>query len=220
MIKVVEQSEHRIVVRLTGYPIQYVNALRRIAMVEVPTMAIDDVVIYENSSVMHDEILAHRLGLIPLSTPLHRFVMQEECECKSPLGCPKCRVLLYLDVTADERGRTVLSSDLVSEDESVKPISENIPIVTLAKGQSIRLEAYARLGIGKMHAKWQPTTISVVKEVDSSKDDYIMELESVGSLHARDILLEAINILEKKITRIGDSIGGLRAYADAKPSIG
>ncbi|MEM4340301.1 MAG: hypothetical protein QW319_02050, partial [Candidatus Nitrosocaldus sp.] len=71
MIEVIEQSESRIAVRFGGYPIQYVNALRRIAMVEVPIMAIDDVVIYENSSVMHDEILAHRLGLIPLSTPLH-----------------------------------------------------------------------------------------------------------------------------------------------------
>ncbi|MFN4335975.1 MAG: DNA-directed RNA polymerase subunit D [Candidatus Nitrosocaldus sp.] len=220
MIEVIEQSELRIAVRFRGYPIQYVNALRRIAMVEVPIMAIDDVIIYENSSVMHDEILAHRLGLIPLSTPLHRFVRQEECECKSPLGCPRCRVLLYLDVRADEKGRVVTSADIVSEDESVKPISDNIPIVTLVKNQSIRFEAYARLGIGKMHAKWQPTTVSIVREVDSSKDDYILELESVGSLPARDILLEAINILEEKITTLGDSIGGLRAYADAKSSIG
>ncbi len=220
MIEVIEQSESRIAVRFIGYPIQYVNALRRIAMVEVPIMAIDDVIIYENSSVMHDEVLAHRLGLIPLSTPLHRFVRQEECECKSPLGCPRCRVLLYLDVRADEKGRVVTSGDIVSEDESVRPISDNIPIVTLVKNQGVRFEAYARLGIGKMHAKWQPTTVSIVREVDSSKDDYILELESVGSLPARDILLEAINILEEKITTLGDSIGGLKAYADAKSSIG
>ncbi|MCS7141810.1 MAG: DNA-directed RNA polymerase subunit D [Candidatus Nitrosocaldus sp.] len=220
MIEVLEQSDSRIAIRFTGYPIQYVNALRRIAMVEVPIMAIDDVVIYENSSVMHDEILAHRLGLIPLSTPLHRFVRQEECECGSPLGCPKCRVLLYIDVKAEERSRTVLSADMVSEDDSVKPISESIPIVTLATGQSVRLEAYARLGTGKIHAKWQPTTVAVVKEVDGSKDDYILELESVGSLSARDILLEAINILEKKIMSIGEGIGRLREYADAKPNIG
>ena len=63
---------------------QYVNAIRRISINEVPTLAIDDVVILENSSVMHDgKTLAHRLGLIPLRTDLDRFVLPHDCDCKS-----------------------------------------------------------------------------------------------------------------------------------------
>ncbi len=216
-VDIIKSSDSKIVVRFKGYPIQYINALRRIAMVEVPIMAIDDVIIYENSSVMHDEILAHRLGLVPLTTPLNRFNMPNRCECNSKLGCPKCRVILYLDVRAEEKNRTVLSKDLVSDDDSVKPVSDYIPIVILAKGQSIKLEAYARLGIGKMHAKWQPTTIAVAKEVDASKDEYILELESTGSMSAKDILLNALKILEDKIINLGKGIDGLREYA--KPSI-
>ena len=64
---------------------QYINAIRRMAICEVPTLAIDDVVILENSSVMHDEAVAHRLGLIPLRTGLDRFVMPQDCDCKSTL---------------------------------------------------------------------------------------------------------------------------------------
>jgi DNA-directed RNA polymerase subunit D len=216
-VDIIKYSNSRIAVKFTGYPIQYINALRRIAMVEVPIMAIDDVIIYNNSSVMHDEILAHRLGLIPLTTPLNKFNMPDACECKSKLGCPKCRVILYLDVKAEDKNRMVLSKDLVSDDESVKPISDDIPIVILAKGQSIKLEAYARLGIGKMHAKWQPTSIAVVKEVSAERDEYILELESVGSMDAKDILINAVNILEHKIINLGNGIEGLREYA--KPNI-
>ncbi len=64
-VEVIEKSDERIVVRFNNIPRQYVNSLRRLAISEVPTLAIDDVVILENSSVMHDEAVAHRLGLIP-----------------------------------------------------------------------------------------------------------------------------------------------------------
>ncbi|MGI0019037.1 MAG: DNA-directed RNA polymerase subunit D, partial [Nitrososphaera sp.] len=63
-VEVVEKSNERIVVKFNNIPRQYVNALRRLSISEVPTLAVDDVVILENSSVMHDEAVAHRLGLI------------------------------------------------------------------------------------------------------------------------------------------------------------
>ena len=84
-VEVVEKSDERIVVRFNNTPRQYVNSLRRLAISEVPTLAIDDVVILENSSVMHDEAVAHRLGLIPLRTDPGKFVMPHECDCKSRL---------------------------------------------------------------------------------------------------------------------------------------
>ena len=71
-----------------------------IALAEVPCMAIEEVVMIENSSILQDEIIAHRLGLTPLKTDLDAYSTPEECECKSEFGCPTCRVTLTLDAEA------------------------------------------------------------------------------------------------------------------------
>lgn len=212
-IDIIEQSDEKIAIRFKGIPRQYVNALRRIALSEVPTMAIDDVVMMENSSVMHDEAIAHRLGLIPLQTDLERFVMDHECDCKSTLGCAKCRVLLYIDAEAKDKSRTVTSGELNSEDDYVRPVNGDIPIVVLAPGQKLKVEAYARLGTGKIHAKWQPVSVSVLKEVDPDKEEYILELECVGSLKPSEVLSQSLKILDKKIEIFGEGIKELKAYA-------
>jgi len=211
-IDIIEQSDEKIVVKLKGIARQYANALRRIAISEVPIMAIDDVVILENSSVMHDEAIAHRLGLIPLRTELDRFVMAHECDCKSTLGCSKCRVLLYLEAEAQDKSRPVLSGELNSDDDYVKPVSADIPIIVLAPTQKLKLEAYARLGTGKMHAKWQPVSAAVLKEVDSNKEEYILQLESVGSLTPSEVLLQSLKILDEKIKIFGEKVKELKAY--------
>ncbi|MFQ5969895.1 MAG: DNA-directed RNA polymerase subunit D [Nitrososphaerales archaeon] len=211
-IDIIEQSNEKIVVKLKGIAIQYANALRRIAISEVPIMAIDDVVILENSSVMHDEAIAHRLGLIPLRTELDRFVMADECDCKSTLGCSKCRVLLYLEGEAQDKSRPVLSGELNSDDDYVKPVSTDIPIIVLAPTQKLKLEAYARLGTSKMHAKWQPVSAAVLKEVDSDKEEYILHLESVGSLTPSEVLLQSLKILDEKIKIFGENVKELKAY--------
>ncbi|MEM3626835.1 MAG: DNA-directed RNA polymerase subunit D, partial [Candidatus Bathyarchaeia archaeon] len=130
---------------------------------EVPCMAIDEVVIIENSSILQDEIIAHRLGLIPLKTDLDGYNLPEECPCKSEFGCNLCRVTLTLDVEAKEGTRTVYSGDLKSENPDIVPVSDKIPIIKLAKEQKLRLEAYARLGRGKNHAKWQPVSMCTYK---------------------------------------------------------
>ena len=96
-LKVIEKQDDKITIKFNNVPRQYVNALRRLSISEVPTFAIDDVVILENSSVMHDEAVAHRLGLIPLRTDLKKFNLPNNCDCKSALGCTNCRVLLQLD---------------------------------------------------------------------------------------------------------------------------
>jgi DNA-directed RNA polymerase subunit D len=126
-------------------------------------MAIDEIVIVENSSMLMDETIAHRLGLVPLKTDLDTYNLPDECPCKSEFGCNLCRVTLALDVEAKEGGRTVYSGDLVSENPNVSPVSDKIPILKLAKEQKIKLEAYARLGRGAVHAKWQPVSMCTYK---------------------------------------------------------
>lgn len=162
-VQVLEESYDKITAVFEGFPRVYVNSIRRAAMSLVPVMAIDDVVILENTSSFYDEVIAHRLGLIPLKTPPEKYLLPSECDCKTALGCPKCRVLFVLDAEATDKVREVLSAELVSEDEEVKPVSPNIPILKLAPGQKIKLEAYAKLGRGKSHSKWQATSAAVLK---------------------------------------------------------
>jgi len=158
-IQIISKDEDSIRFKVEGISSAFANTLRRAMLSEVPAMAIDEVVIVENSSVLHDEILALRLGLIPIRTDLDSYNLPEECNCKSELGCNLCRVILTLDVESKDNERTVYSGDLVSENPAVSPVSEKIPIVKLAPSQKVRLEAYARLGKGKVHAKWQPVSV-------------------------------------------------------------
>ena len=205
--KLIEEKGNSVTLQLEGVDRSYANAVRRFCISEVPSMAIDDVVILENSSVLYDEILAHRLGMIPIKTDLERYILPEKCDCGSPLGCNKCRVLFVLEATGKERVSTVMSGDLVSEDRDVRPISETIPIVKLAQGQTVKLEAYARLGRGKEHAKWQPCTVAVLTD-GKSEGTYNLMVESAGGLPARQIVLKAIQLLEEKLKEIQVSVGG------------
>src|SRR5713226_4218164 len=205
-VKVLQETEDTISLQLEGVDRSYANAVRRFCISEVPSMAIDDIVILENSSVLYDEILSHRLGMIPLRTDLERYVLPEKCDCGSPLGCQKCRVLLVLDASAKDKPRTVVSGDLVSEDRDISPISQNIPIVKLAVGQSVKLEAYARLGRGKEHAKWQPATVASLTD-GKTGDSFVLMVESAGSLPAREIVVKAVQILEEKLKEIQVAVG-------------
>ena len=207
-IDILQKEEERIVIKFSNVPRQYVNAIRRLSISEVPTLAIDDVVILENSSVMHDEAIAHRLGLIPLRTDLDRFVMPHDCDCKSTLGCSKCRVLLVLDSEANEKTKVVTSGELLSEDELVKPVSNDIPIVVLAPSQKLKFEAYARLGVGKDHAKWQPTSAAIVKD-GKDENEAVLTIETNGALTAEEVVMAAIEKINLKIKNFSHTIQSL-----------
>jgi len=162
-IEVLEKNESNLRFLVRGVDVPFMNALRRIVTSEVPSMAIDEIVMVENSSLLQDETIAHRMGLIPLRTDLDSYNLPEECPCKSEFGCNLCRVTLALDVEAKGEARMVFSGDLVSENPNVVPVSDRIPILKLAKEQRIKLEAYARLGKGKNHAKWEPVSMCTYK---------------------------------------------------------
>jgi len=170
-IKVLEKDDRNMRLLIRGVDAPFVNALRRNVLAEVPCMAIDEVVIIENSSVLHDEVIAHRLGLIPLKTDLDSYNLPEECPCKSEFGCNLCRVTLTLDQEAKEGTITVYSGELASENPNIVPVSDKIPIIKLTKGQKLKLEAYARLGKGKKHAKWQPVSTGAYKYLPQVKID-------------------------------------------------
>ena len=130
----------------------FANTLRRSAIGEVPIMAIEDIEFRNNSSALYDEIIAHRIGLIPLTTDLKSYNLPDKCKCNGK-GCAQCQLKLTLKV----RGQgTVYASELKSTDPKVKPVYPKTPITKLLKGQKLELEATAILGRGKDHAKWCP----------------------------------------------------------------
>lgn len=208
-LEVIKKEKEKISVKLKGIPLQYANALRRICLNGVPIFAIDTVDMIENSSILADEAIAHRLALIPLETDLTRFVEPSKCDCKSENGCSNCRVMLVFDVESTDTTKTVFSNELTSEDESIKPVSDTIPIVQLVPGQRVKLEAYARLGRGSDHAKWSSSNISVL--IDSDKDDeHVLTIESTGALSPENIILAAVNELSERLVEFKDVIKNLK----------
>ena len=159
------------------------NAIRRELMAEIPKMAIEDVEYhlgpirddegneFESVSPLFDEIIAQRLGLIPVPTDINNMVPRDECDC-SGTGCPKCAIMY----TLNKKGPCmVYSGDLEPlGDAKLAPREKGIPIVKLGEGQALLVYVTALLGKGKEHVKWQVAQAVGYKyypivDIDSSK---------------------------------------------------
>ena len=151
-IKILDKEENKLMLLIFGTNYSIVNALRRSIMEEVPVMAIEEVTFIKNSSALYDEITAHRLGLLPLSTDLLSYNLKEECKCKGK-GCARCQLKFALEAKGP---CIVYAENLKSKDPKVKPVNPKMPITQLLKGQTLQLEAVAVLGNGKEHAKFSP----------------------------------------------------------------
>lgn len=193
-VKVIEDTKDKIKFRIYDIDLALANALRRIIISEVPVMAIETVTFEENSSVLNDEILAHRLGLIPLKTDLKTYNFVDECSCNLK-GCAKCTAKLAVDFKGPG---TLYSKNLKSSDPKIVPVYDSIPIVKLTEHQSVKFEADAILGIGKDNAKWQCALASY----EIKKDCIEFFVESYGQLTPKEILEKAFEIFEKKLSQI------------------
>lgn len=184
-MEVIKITDDSINFALEHCDLSVANSLRRVCIAEVPSMAIDFADIHENSCVLQDEFLAHRLGLIPLvSINVEKFFYDRECPCDD--YCEFCAVEFSLDVhNKGDEIRSVWSTDLQNktaendemDDDKVRKqkricrtvepvdakVQENaldsdpdpILIVKLGPGQRVKVNCIARKGIGKEHAKFQ-----------------------------------------------------------------
>ena len=196
-IEIISKDAKKISVKLKGIPLQHANALRRICLNGVPIFAIDTVDVIENSSVLADEGIAHRLGMIPLHSDLSKIDESDS------------RVALVLDSGETETSRTVTSAELSSQDDIVKPISDKIPIIELAPGQKLKIESYAKIGRGTEHAKWNSANISVLVNSDKN-DEYILTVETTGALEPQKIILSGIDELAKRLNGFKETINNLK----------
>jgi DNA-directed RNA polymerase II subunit RPB3 len=164
----VTQADHTHVdFELSKTNLAFANAVRRIIQAEVPTIAIDLVEIETNSSVLADEFIAHRLGLIPLdSKGVDELNYSRDCDCEQ--YCEQCSVTLTLHAkcTSDEIMK-VYARDLVVDGRHMNGVGS--PVITdpegygcliakLRKGQELKISCIAKKGIAKEHAKWMPTS--------------------------------------------------------------
>ena len=168
---------------LTETSTAQVNSIRRALIADVPKLAITRVDfaqginqdnatgdVYESVNTLPDEVIAHRLAMIPIPThPEEGIVFPEDCvNCKDMIekdkGCPSCQILYSLKVQgnpkdSDDELKYVYASDLsVISDPmfGLKEEHQRIPLTLLSKGQYLQFYAFATLGRGRDHAKWSP----------------------------------------------------------------
>lgn len=176
-----KEKEGILVMDLIGIDAPVANALRRILISEIPTMTIEKVFISNNTSVIQDEVLAHRLGLIPILVDPREFerkmegadpdegdtlVFNLKVRCTKKTDLPSSSQELTPELMYNHS--SVYSSDLIWEPvgeqaeifsaQPVRPVHDDILIAKLRPGQVIDLVAHCHLGIGEEHAKWSPVS--------------------------------------------------------------
>lgn len=159
---------NRVIFTLSNIDLAFANSVRRAMLAEVPTVAIDIVEIESNTSVLPDEFIAHRLGLIPLVAKDCGADMEYARDCDCEERCAKCSVVLKLHAKCEGPGiMKVYARDLQVSDERVNELvgtpvitdaAKQGPVITkLRPGQEVKFTCIARKGIAKEHSKWAPT---------------------------------------------------------------
>jgi len=176
-----------------------VNALRRTLMSDVPKMAITRTMFnqgttdddsgsgkMESTNVLPDEVIAHRLAMIPIPTNLEEFYFQDECpNCMNlpdkERGCQSCQIIYGVKARGTAEGVVVRAGDLDPITDDEYPIAErfhSIPITKVYEGQYFEVYGYAVLGRGRDHPKWSPVSavtfeanrVAVLKNAKRAKD--------------------------------------------------
>lgn len=200
-IKVLESSPEELKFDLIGVEPPLANALRRIMISEIPTMAIEKVRIWQNTSVIADEVLAHRMGLVPIKVDP---VMFEEKKAEEPYNEKNSLTFkLHIKATADliqERGDPelnqlpVYASDLewvpvgyqeTRYQEPIRPVHEEILLARLGLGQEIEMELVCEKGVGKTHAKWSPVCTAVYRLMPAIEFEEPIKGEEAEAMKAK-----------------------------------
>ena len=171
-IDILSLNEEELVFDLTGVEPPLANALRRILISEIPTMAIEVVNIYQNTSVIPDEVLSHRLGLIPIFADANEFQYKKDNEEFNEFNAIYCKIHIKCEAnksTGELVNNEVLSSQIIwtpigqqakrfVETETIRVVHDDILVAKLRPGQEIEAELICVKGIGKTHAKWSPVS--------------------------------------------------------------
>lgn len=192
-VRVTELTPETLKFELEGTNLSMANAIRRVMIAEVPTLAIDWIQFNENSSVLPDEFIAHRLGLVPLWSEdiVGNMIYARDCSCDE--FCMHCAVEFNLDELAkQEQTFNCTTTHLKSHNQAVRPAcggehmqnqeingmmnnynpddqnQDEILLCKLRKDQHLKFKAYAKKGLGKEHAKWIPAIVGFEYDPDNA----------------------------------------------------
>lgn len=222
----------------------FMNTIRRTIMINVPCLAIEEVQMYENDSPVFDEMLANRLGLLPIKTDVKTYKKGDT-------------VKLVLEKTGPA---IVTSKDIKCTDPKIEIIDKKIIITKLGKDQNLKIEMTATMKTGEEHVRYQPAIVSynevmeikndknydtkeiVAKmpkgsidskagklffsdpynvenqnqhvdilrkfgvEVEYSKTDFVLSIESTGQLTAKEVLDSAVTQLTEQLEELDKEI--------------
>ena len=184
--EMVENKGNYLRFKLSNSDYPTANALRRIMINSIGCFAVDKVTFYENTSVMFDEYIAHRIGMIPIATP-KGYTEKDE-------------ILFSLEA---EGPVTVYSKDMESKDKEVRVANEDIPIIKLGQNQRIKFDGKAVMGKGMRSSKFQPC-IATYKQIDEKNYDFY--IESFGQMTPAEIFKRAVSIINSELKEIAKEI--------------
>ena len=212
-IEIKSKKKEELVFDITGVDPTLVNTLRRIMIAEIPTMAIETVIINQNTSIIPDEVLAHRLGLIPILADADDFEEKKENEDFNEKNCIKFTLNVKCEKNKNGiiNNEQIFSRDLNLEflgdqknkfyDNKTKKytiglVNDDIYLNKLAPGMEIDLVCYCVKGIGRTHAKWSPVCTAYYKLLN--KINIIKEISGNDAEELKQLCPKGVFIVNKK----------------------
>lgn len=180
-IQIKESDSDQIKFLIVGCSTELANALRRVMIADVPTWAIETVQFEKNTTVLHDEYIAHRLALIPLTSSVP--IDEEE-------------VKFTVEFCAGEEPEELTSDMLTSDNNDVVPAIDNIPIIKANNHQELIFTATAKKGTGFDHSKWSPVSTCFFQVVP---EGHLFTVDVTGSLDPTEVVQQAIDILRDRL---------------------
>lgn len=185
------KKDNVLVFSLKGTDIKFANHLRRTLVSEIPIVAMERIIFYENSSTFFDEYLSHRFGLIPLKMP-SKYKSDAE----------------YMFILDEKGPKKVYSGDIKPTDHSIKPAIEDIPIITLLEDQTLRVEAKAVVDTGKRHARFQPCCATYSS--DDKSGDITFRIESFYQMDPKTLLSKALDVMDKNLAHLEKQVSKIK----------
>lgn len=179
LISDIHLENSNLVFRFNNGDPRVANELRKIILSKIPTISIEYVIIEKNTTNLNDEIIAHRLGLLPLI--VEGSALPEQVE-------------FILDI----RDRNATSKDLICSNDNVKIVGYNDPsteilIVPLEQNQELILRCKTRIGFATDHAKWSCVSKLSFKEIPN-ENAFIFDINLIGNVPAQ-LLLQYISTI-------------------------
>jgi DNA-directed RNA polymerase subunit L len=204
-INVVEKDDNFIKLEIKNVHFSFLNSIRRILLTEIPTMTIEKVILEKNSSCMNEDMIAHRLSLLPLVCPnINRFKFQRECSCK--MGCIQCEAEFTMEVHSGDQKSGIYCSDLISKHNLCNvltyPFEKNgILLLRLEPNEEVKLKAIAVKGTGSVHSKFSSVQICTFQRIESDHSHFF-SLETNQNVKAIHLFFQALFVIHEKISQI------------------